>query len=254
MLHKRSEYVENYQEREGIVLDPTLIAKNPGRKMTAKLILNSLWGKFEERTNKFKVTQLTQAHELFALLNSPLVDISALRILNTDLLEVSYKRISEDADRDTKTNTFIAASTTCQARLKLYQFLEQLGDLAFYYDTDSEIRIVVGSLFNLEVFSNQNPFGSEYVDKYQEREGIVLDPTLIAKNPGRLGVVRLGVKEVVTPEGPACTIVGGGDETGMGEEPTPTPTPNGEVGVVVVVPNMFCNVLSGEKLTSSFTS
>ena len=78
-------------------------------------------------------------------------------------------------------------------------------------------------------------------------------PFLGAFPPGAgLGVVRLGVKEVVTPEGPACTIVEGGDETGMGEEPTPTP--NGEVVVVVVVPNMFCNVLSGEKLTSSFTS
>ena len=58
-----------------------------------------------------------------------------------------------------------------------------------------------------------------------------------------LGVVRLGVKEVLTPEGPACTIVKGGDETGMGEGPTPRPS--GKVVVVVVVPNMFCNVLSG---------
>ena len=41
MPHKRSEYVDKYQEREGIALDPTLIAKNPGRKMTAKLKLNS---------------------------------------------------------------------------------------------------------------------------------------------------------------------------------------------------------------------
>ena len=65
--------------------------------------------------NKCKVTQLTQAHELFALLNNPLVDILALRILNTDLLEVFYKRISEDTDKDTKTNTLIAAFTTCQA-------------------------------------------------------------------------------------------------------------------------------------------
>ncbi|PFX24011.1 hypothetical protein AWC38_SpisGene11416 [Stylophora pistillata] len=71
MPHKRSEYVDKYQEREGIALDPTLIAKNPGRKMTAKLKLNSFWGKFEERMNKCKVTQLTQAHELFALLNNP---------------------------------------------------------------------------------------------------------------------------------------------------------------------------------------
>ena len=64
--------------------------------------------------NKCKVMQCTQAYELLVLLNNPLVDISTVRILSTDLLEVAYKRIDQDTDKGTKTNIFVAAFTTCQ--------------------------------------------------------------------------------------------------------------------------------------------
>ena len=37
---KKREYIMNYEEREGIRLDISQIAKNPGRKATAKLLLN----------------------------------------------------------------------------------------------------------------------------------------------------------------------------------------------------------------------
>ena len=38
---KENEYIRNYEEREGILFNRTKIAKNPGRKNTAKLMLNS---------------------------------------------------------------------------------------------------------------------------------------------------------------------------------------------------------------------
>ena len=38
-----------------------------------------------------------------------------------------------------RTNIFIAAFTTCWARLKLYSYLEKLGEQVLYYDTDSVI-------------------------------------------------------------------------------------------------------------------
>lgn len=110
---KENEYIRNYQEREGILLDRTKISKNPGRKTTAK--------KFREKMNKMKTVQCTQARELLALFNNPLIDISMVRILSTDLSEVAYRRDDEDTDKGTKTNIFIAALTTCQARLKLYE-------------------------------------------------------------------------------------------------------------------------------------
>ena len=39
-LEQKREYILRYQEREGIRLDISQIAKNPGRKATAKLMLN----------------------------------------------------------------------------------------------------------------------------------------------------------------------------------------------------------------------
>ena len=61
------------------------------------------------------------------------------RILSADVIELAYKKIEEDAVKGSKTNIFIAAFTTCQARLKLYESLEVLGDRVLYYDTDSVI-------------------------------------------------------------------------------------------------------------------
>ena len=38
-------FIRQYEERVGIVLQPSEMRKNPGRKSTAKLMLNSFWGK-----------------------------------------------------------------------------------------------------------------------------------------------------------------------------------------------------------------
>ena len=42
---------------------------------------------------------------------------------------------------DYKTNVFIAAITTCHARLKLYSLLEMLDRRVLYYHTDSVIFV-----------------------------------------------------------------------------------------------------------------
>lgn len=76
---------------------------------------------------------------MLALLNNPLIDISTVRILSSEFLEVAYMRDDEETDKGTKTNILIAAFTTCQARLKLYESFEVLGDRVLYYDTVSVI-------------------------------------------------------------------------------------------------------------------
>ena len=52
---QREAYVADYKEKEGIRLDPTNIEKNPGLRSLAKLMLNSLWGKFGQRENIMQV-------------------------------------------------------------------------------------------------------------------------------------------------------------------------------------------------------
>ncbi len=46
---------------------------------------------------------------------------------------------NEFVETNARTNVIIAAYTTCQARLKLYEDLEELGPRALYADTDSVI-------------------------------------------------------------------------------------------------------------------
>ena len=64
-LTKKQQYRDAFLERETIRLDPSLIVKNPGRKATAKLMLNSFWGKFGENLRKSSVQQITTTAQLY---------------------------------------------------------------------------------------------------------------------------------------------------------------------------------------------
>ena len=50
-----------------------------------------------------------------------------------------YTHVSDNVEPSSKTNIFIAAFTTCWARLKLYSYLHELQQQVLYYDTDSVI-------------------------------------------------------------------------------------------------------------------
>ena len=132
---KKQQYVRHYEEREGIALSPALIGKNPGRKATAKLMLNSFWGNFGEPLNKPK----TSPAELFTVVNNNMININTIRICTEDVLEVVYAQIQDEEPQNGKTNIFVSAFTTSLARLKLYESLEILGERALYFDMDSVI-------------------------------------------------------------------------------------------------------------------
>ena len=136
---KKQQYLSQYREREGIELDYASIQKNPGRKGTAKLMLNSFWGKFGERPNKPKTVTITSPSQLFPLLFNSHTNLTTLRICNEDVLEAVYTEIEENIIPSNKTNVFIAAFTTAWARLRLYEALDVLKKNVLYYDTDSVV-------------------------------------------------------------------------------------------------------------------
>ena len=138
-VEQKRHYILRYQEREGIRLDIASIAKNPGRKATAKLMLNSFWGKFGERVNKPTTVTVKDPAHLFSLISDAALDISTLCLCTVDILEAVYISVQENAAKGTKTNIFIAAFTTCHARLKLYESLDTLQQQVLYYDTDSVV-------------------------------------------------------------------------------------------------------------------
>lgn len=134
-------YVESYEQREGIVLNPEKIEHNAGLRSLAKLLLNSFWGKFGQRQNltKTQFVHDSQAHVLYQQMVNPAVEIVDFQIVNEENLMLSTKRLSEELCLPGHTNLFLASFTTCWARLKLYELLDQLQSRVLYWDTDSVI-------------------------------------------------------------------------------------------------------------------
>lgn len=138
---KRQAHIDAYQNREGITLEPSQIEKNPGLRTLAKLMLNSMWGKFGQRTNKTQVKEFDNPNDLNTFLESDTYDISSVGLGATkDIVEVKYTMQDEDEPISPNLNIFIACFTTCWARLKLYnEALQPLNDRVLYMDTDSVI-------------------------------------------------------------------------------------------------------------------
>lgn len=134
-------YIDMYEEREGIRLDPDKIEVNPGLRSLAKLLLNSFWGKFGQRLNltKTQFVHDSQAHVLFGHMADPTVEIVDFNIVDDENLMLSTKRASEMMCPPGHTNVFLASFTTCWARLKLYELLDRLQRRVLYWDTDSVI-------------------------------------------------------------------------------------------------------------------
>ena len=61
--------------------------------------------------------------------------------LDEHWVEVHYKAQGEYEDLNVNTNTFVAAFTTCWARLHLYEALKRLGKRVLYFDTDSVLYV-----------------------------------------------------------------------------------------------------------------
>ena len=132
-------YIDNYFEQEGIQLEYNKIEKNPGLRTLAKMMLNSMWGKFGQRLNKTQVQEFNDPHAFHRFLDTDTLDVRHVSVINDDMVEVHYQYQDEDIPVSPNLNIFVACSTTCWARLRLYAALEPLGQRALYYDTDSII-------------------------------------------------------------------------------------------------------------------
>ena len=102
-------------------------------------MLNSFWDKFGERVNKPTAVTVQDPSHLFTLISDLALGIRTLRLCTDDILEDVFTSVKENAIKGTKTNIFVAAFTTCHARLKLYESLDTLQKQVLYYDTDSVV-------------------------------------------------------------------------------------------------------------------
>jgi len=77
--------------------------------------------------------------ELYELLTSSGIEVTNLIFPNDDVVWVSWKHSEDNIAAGKNVNLAVAAYVTTQARLKLYEYLSELGESVLYCDTDSVI-------------------------------------------------------------------------------------------------------------------
>ena len=138
---KRQQYIREYHEHEGIQLEYDKIEHNPGLRALAKVILNSMWGKFGQRLNKTQVKEFSDSQAFHRFLDTDTLDVHHVSVINDHLVEVHYQHQEEDIPVSPNRNIFIASFTTFWARLRLNEAIQLLGKRVLYYDKDSIIYL-----------------------------------------------------------------------------------------------------------------
>ena len=118
-------------------MDYDNIKENKGLRTLAKMLLNSMWGKFGQWLNKTQVQTFDDPQAFHRFLETSTLDVRHVSVINDDLVEVHYQYQDEDIPVSPNLNIFVACFTTCWACLRLYAALELLGERVLYYDTDS---------------------------------------------------------------------------------------------------------------------
>lgn len=174
----KERFIRDIDEKEGIQLDRDKINDNPGRRSLAKLFLNTLWGRFALREQRMQTVILNEPQKLYELITNPSVEISKIIFPNDETVIVNWRHL----DNETKTpnasvSVPIAIYVTAGARLKMYEYLEKLGQRVLYTDTDSciyklnkdEVDIVesghsLGEMSNeLDKYGGKDCYINEYV-------------------------------------------------------------------------------------------
>ena len=84
-------YIRDYHEKEGILLGYNNIKKNPGLRALAKLMLNSFWRKFGQRSNMPQIKYISEPAEYFDMLTSDQILVMDINFVSDDMVEMIYQ-------------------------------------------------------------------------------------------------------------------------------------------------------------------
>ena len=118
------------------------IKHNAAKRGLAKLCLNSMWGKLNERNNRPQTKLISDPKVLYRFLATPGIEVVHLVFANDEVVWVSWKFTAEERVPSLRhTNEEIGAYVTTVARIHLYRHLDRLQEMAIYCDTNSVIYI-----------------------------------------------------------------------------------------------------------------
>ena len=134
---QRTAHIAAYQTREGIALNPAKMEKNDGQWPLAKLMLNSLWGKFGQRTDKIQVTnshefEFTNPQSLLEFMDSNQHHVNYVSVLTEDRVEIHYCQVADDGLPSINLNIFIAHHAH-----RRHEALHHLQERVLYFNTYS---------------------------------------------------------------------------------------------------------------------
>ena len=152
---------ENYHAQDlGINIKVEELRKNPAQKTGAKLLCNSLWGKFGERieSSKWELFSVGEHNDKIINIEKKWIenklDVTHRRMTNNNKhMVMAYKYIDQQAGFKYQgahsRNIALASMITSHARCRLWTELNKLGDRVLYHDTDSIIYEHRPDMYNI---------------------------------------------------------------------------------------------------------
>lgn len=159
----KAKYVQDFFDKEGIRLNILNILLNPGLRAIAKLLLNSLYGRFAMSVERKQTVIINEPSKFYELLCDPNVIIESVITVGQQCLVVNYETPLELLNQNNTVNICVAAMITCNARLHLYSYIKRMPKTISYYDTDSilSIRNIAKNPVPLPLGSNLGDLTSE---------------------------------------------------------------------------------------------
>ena len=170
---QKKEYIKQYKEREGIILNPDKIEHNPGLRQIGKAFANNLWGRLSLRDNLNRTAYVRTPEEFQRLITDPELQIIDFKIINDNVIALIYNNKEQYVPLSLTTNSILSSFTTCYGRMELYDAMEKLGNRVCYCDTDSIMYNTEVSLIDqphiplgnyLGQFTNEIPEGKHVVE------------------------------------------------------------------------------------------
>ena len=157
------EFERYHREELGIQLQRDLMQPNAAKKTGAKLLCNSLWGKFGERSRRhvWQMFRVGQEDDGIMRLENAWIDgdinISyrkysgdnqSVGMIYTHTKQLPASHIYRRLERGHR-NIALASMITSHARCRLWTELNKLGERVLYHDTDSIIYEYNPNLYNI---------------------------------------------------------------------------------------------------------
>jgi len=129
------QFIKLFHEKEGIKLEKNLFQHNPGLRFIAKLLLNSLWGRFGMKENRPQTSVVKTKDELDGLILDDTLEVNRIVDGSEDIYYVAWAKREEEYNPNPAVNVVVAAYTTAFARMRLYSIIDKLQERVLYMDT-----------------------------------------------------------------------------------------------------------------------